>query len=199
VLQERVIERVGGRKSIPVDVRILAASNKDLEGEIKRGTFREDLYYRLNVIRMHMPPLREIQEDIALLANHFLASYCREMKKEPMKLTGGALRYLTNYPWPGNVRELENQMKRLVVSAGRKVIGEEDLSEAIRNSGNEGRPLKSTPQGSLKERVADLEKSLIREALHTCRQNQQRAARVLGLSRQGLIKKMKRYGLTSSP
>lgn len=98
VLQERVIERVGGRKSIPVDVRTLVATNKDLLAEIKKGAFREDLYYRLHVIHIHMPSLREIREDLPLLASHFLSMYGREMKKDSLKLTPGALECLSNYP-----------------------------------------------------------------------------------------------------
>ncbi|MBI3326315.1 MAG: sigma 54-interacting transcriptional regulator [Nitrospinae bacterium] len=197
VLQERMIERVGGRKAIPVDVRILAATNKDLEGEIKKGNFREDLYYRVNVIHMHMPPLREIPQDIPLLANYLLTTYAREMKKDPMKLEPRALRCLMNYPWPGNVRELANEMKRLVVLARRNVITEGEISETIRSHGGEGRPSQSQPARSLKETVADVEQRMIRDALQACRQNQQQAAKALGLSRQGLIKKMKRYGITS--
>src|SRR6516225_7741908 len=107
VLQEKVVEHVGGRKPIPVDVRILSATNKNLEAEIRKGTFREDLYYRLKVIQIQMPPLREIREDIPGLANYFLVNYCREMKMEPMNLAPEAARACTDYPWPGNVRELE--------------------------------------------------------------------------------------------
>ena len=198
VLQERVIERLGGRKVIPVDVRILAATNKNLEGEIKKGTFREDLYYRLKVIHVHMPPLREIREDIPLLANSLLVACCRELKKEVKKLAPGALRYLTNYSWPGNVRELENEMKRAAVLSERKVVTEEDLSEAIRNGGSKGGLMQFLSAGSLKETVAALEKRLIAEALHARQQNQQQAAKMLGLSRQGLIKKMKRYGIKAA-
>jgi len=198
-LGERVIERVGGRRAIPVDVRILAATNKDPAAEIKKGTFREDLYYRLKVIHIQMPALREIQEDIPLLANYFLSKYCWEMQKELMKLAPEALNCLMTYPWPGNIRELENEMRRLVVSARRRVITEEDLSEAIRSGGSQGFPSTSKPARSLKEAVAEavaqLEKQMIREALLACQQNQQQAAKLLGLSRQGLIKKMKRYGI----
>jgi len=198
VLQERVIERVGGRNTIPVDVRILAATNKDLEGEMHKGNFREDLYYRLKVIHVHTPALREIREDIPLLANAFLAQFCREMKKEPKKLAPGTLRGLMDYPWPGNVRELENEMKRAVVLSERKVVTEEDLSEALRNNGNKGGQGQFLPMGSLKEAVTILEKRLITEALQSRRHNQQQAAKLLGLSRQGLIKKMKRYGIKAA-
>ncbi|MER3446600.1 MAG: hypothetical protein C4291_07030 [Candidatus Dadabacteria bacterium] len=192
VLQEGVIERVGGRKEIPVDIRVLAATNKDLEAEIKKGNFRKDLYYRLKIIHIQMPALREIPEDIPLLANYFLSNYCREMGKEPKKLTPGALRYLMSYSWPGNVRELENNIKRLVVLTPRRVITEADLPEDIRSVG-ERTPMLRTH--SFKETVEELEKRLISEALQMCHQNQLQAAKALGLSRQGLIKKMKRYGI----
>ena len=196
VLQERVIERVGGRRLTPVDVRIVAATNKDLEAECKSRTFREDLYHRLNVLSVHLPPLRERREDIPLLANWFLAKYCHEMNKEPLHLRADALTHLVNYPWPGNVRELEHEMTRLVLSVHRNPVGEADLSEATRrHSGGGASALALGPEGSLKQAVETLEKRLILDALGYCRQNQQRAAKALGLSRQGLIKKLKRYGM----
>jgi len=189
---------VGGRKTIPVDVRIVAATNKDLEAEIKKGQFRPDLYYRLNVIHIRMPTLREIREDIPLFANYFLDKYCQEMKKGAMNLTPRALSCLLNHFWPGNVRELENEIKRLVVSVRRKAIAEEDLSEAIRRAGGVSPPSQPMSEESLKETVAELEKRMILDALRRCEQNQQHAAAALGLSRQGLINKMKRYGIKSS-
>jgi len=195
VLQERVVEHVGGRKTIPVDVRILAATNKNLEEEMKKGNFRRDLYYRLRVIHIHLPPLREVPQDTPLLANHFLVRYCQEMKREPMTLTPPALRCLGAYSWPGNVRELENEMKRLVVSVRRETISEEDLCEPIRSGGMEAARAESMAVRSLKETVEKLERDLIREALQTSQQNQLQAATSLGLSRQGLIKKMKRYNI----
>ncbi|MFQ5896879.1 MAG: sigma 54-interacting transcriptional regulator [Candidatus Methylomirabilia bacterium] len=198
VLQERVVERVGARRGIPVDVRVLSATKRDLESEISKGTFREDLYYRLKLIHIHMPPLREIQEDIPLLAVHFLDKYCQEMKKEPKKLTPGALRSLMSYPWPGNVRELENEIKRLVVLARQIAVTEEDLSEALRSAGGHGVHSRSAPGRRLKETVEQVERRLILEALQACRQNQVHAAKALGVSRQGLIKKMKRYGIRAS-
>ncbi len=196
VLQERVIERVGGRKVLPVDVRVLAATNKDLEAEIKKGAFREDLYYRVKVIHIHTPPLRDIREDIPLLANAFLIKFCQEMQREPKKLAPDALRRLLEYAWPGNVRELENEMKRAVALSGRKVITEEDLSDAVRHGGGNGMSVPLLLTGtSLKEKIATLERHLITEALQVRQYNQLQAAKMLGLSRQGLMKKMKRYGL----
>jgi Nif-specific regulatory protein len=195
VLQERVIEHVGGRKPIPVDVRILSATNKNLEAEIQKGTFREDLYYRVKVIHIQMPPLREIRQDIPGLANYLLINYCREMKMEPVTLTAEAAGACMNYPWPGNVRELENEMKRLVLSVSGNTVGKRDLSEAILNSsGTEVAPSSSTPR-FIKDVVSEVEKRMIQEALQQSKQNQLHAARTLGLSRHGLIKKMKRYNI----
>jgi DNA-binding NtrC family response regulator len=195
VLQEGVIEHIGGRKEIPVDVRILAATNKNLETEIKKGDFRKDLYYRLKVVHIQMPALREIPEDIPLLANYFLDKYCQEMKKEPKKITAGALGCLINYAWPGNVRELENEMKRLAVLTPRRIIAEEDIPEAIRERGNNKILSRLMSTRPLKDRVEEFEKQIILEALETCRQNQKQTAKLLGLSRQGLINRMKRYGI----
>ena len=112
VLQERVVQHVGGRRTIPVDVRILAATNKDLEVEMKNGNFRQDLFYRLRVAHIQLPALREVPQDIPLLAKSFLTKYCQEMKREPMTLSESALKSLGSYSWPGNARELENEMKR---------------------------------------------------------------------------------------
>lgn len=199
VLQERTIERVGGGKVIPVDARILVATNKDLEAEIKKGNFREDLYYRLKVAHIPVPALREIREDIPVLANYFLARYSREMmKKGTMELSPEALNTLMSYSWPGNVRELENEMKRLVVSVSTAKIIQEDLSEAIWSGAGKGHGLWSEAGATLKERVAELERRMIREALQKCHLNQIQAAKALALSRQGLIKKMRRYGIKAS-
>lgn len=198
VLQEGVIEHIGGRKEIPVDVRVLAATNKNLEAEIKKGNFRKDLYYRLKVVHIQMPALREIPEDIPLLANYFLDKYCQEMKKELKKPTPGALRCLINYVWPGNVRELENEMKRLVVLTPRRIITEENLPEALRESGNNKVPSRLMSTRRLKDRVEEFEKQIILEALETCRQNQKQTAKLLGLSRQGLINRMKRYSIKAN-
>lgn len=195
-LQERVIERVGGRKVIPVDVRVIAATNKDLESEIRKGNFREDLYYRLKVIHIKMPPLRQIAEDIPLLANYFLNRHCPDASRTDMQFAPEAMECLQAYRWPGNARELENEIRRLVISVRRQVISAEDLSAAIRDAGrNASARIESGASMLFGEAVANLEKRLILNALAECGQNQLHAARKLGLSRQGLIKKMKRYGI----
>src|SRR5215472_12040889 len=131
VLQERVVERVGGRTSIPVDVRVLAATNKNLEAEIAKGNFREDLYYRIKVIHIQTPPLREIREEVPLLANHFLREYCRETGCPAMEFAPAVLRRLAVAPWPGNIRQLRNEVMRLAACAHGNTIAEDDLLEGL--------------------------------------------------------------------
>jgi Nif-specific regulatory protein len=196
VLQERVLERVGGRTPIPVDVRLLAATNKDLEAEIAKGAFREDLYYRIKVIHLHLPPLRDIREEIPLLANHFLKEYCRETGREAMEFSPIVIRRLTQSQWPGNVRQLRNEVTRLAACARGSVIEEEDLFEGtpVQESAAPA-PATATKPQSLKKAIAELERRMITEALAGTKNNQQQAAKMLGLSRQGLINKLKRYGL----
>jgi Nif-specific regulatory protein len=197
VLQERVVERVGGRAQLPVDVRLLAATNRDLTSEIAKGAFREDLYYRLKVIHIHMPPLRDIREEIPLLANHFLKDYCREMGRAAMQFSPEVVRKLAAADWPGNVRQLRNEVMRMAACEPGNVIQEEDLWAGISSPGP-SRP--STPavpvKTTLKEAVEELERRLIADTLAATRNNQMQAARQLGLSRQGLINKMKRYAIS---
>jgi Nif-specific regulatory protein len=187
VLQERVVERVGGREPIRVDVRVVAATNKDLEAAIRNGAFRDDLYYRLKVIHLKTPALRETREDIPLLAQHFLARYCRELERPSKSWSAAALKALTAYDWPGNVRELENEVKRLVVTVRRPEIRETDLSDEIRRGCGQ--------RQGIRQAVEDVERNLIREALAASGGNRAQAAARLGLSRQGLLKKMQRLGL----
>jgi Nif-specific regulatory protein len=204
VLQERIVERVGGSKPMPVDVRLLAATNKDLEAEIAKGHFREDLYYRIKVIHIHLPPLREIREEIPLLANHFLNDYCRETGRGAMQFSQPVLRNLSTAAWPGNVRQLRNEVMRLAACAAGSVIQEEDLWQGLPAPRQEqpaaaaaavgGAPAGARPQ-SLKNAIEQLEREMISEALAATKNNQQQAARRLGLSRQGLINKLKRYEL----
>jgi Nif-specific regulatory protein len=196
VLQERVVQRIGGRVTIPVDVRVIAATNVNLEEAIKGGGFRADLYYRLKVVTIRVPALRERTEDIPALANYFLDETCRSLGKEPKKFSAGALRRLTRAAWPGNIRELEHEVTRLVVTVRKATIGEEDLSMAVAvQSPAAGGGLAAGR--SLKQAVEELEKRLIGDALRQCEGNQVQTAKTLGLSRQGLIKKIKRYGRTS--
>jgi DNA-binding NtrC family response regulator len=189
---------------IPVDVRLLAATNKDLEAEIAKGNFREDLYYRVKVIHVHMPPLREIREEVPLLANHFLKEYCRETNHEPLEFSSGVLRKLSVAGWPGNVRQLRNEVMRLAACARGKTITEDDLFEGVPLTQAPAPPAAAAAAAgagakagrvSLKQAVEELEARMIAEALESTRNNQLQAAKQLGLSRQGLINKMKRYEL----
>jgi Nif-specific regulatory protein len=200
VLQEREVEWVGGRKPVPVDIRLVAATNKDLKEEIAKGRFRQDLFFRLNVIHIHMPPLREIRADLPLIATYFLRKYSKEMGRDIETVSPEAMRALTAYDWPGNVRELENEIKRAVVLSPGKRIELDDLSESIR----EERLISSEPAGgvrsdgkslSIKNRVTGLEIQMIREAMTQAGNDKRRAAKMLGLSHQGLLNKLKRYGL----
>ena len=197
VLQERVVERVGGRTTIPVDVRLLAATNKDLEAEIAKGTFREDLYYRIKVVHIHMPPLRDIREEIGLLANHFLKEYCAETGRPAMEFSPEVLRRLNVAPWPGNIRQLRNEVMRLAAISRQNLITDDDLWEGIPKPHYDEPVLKKSKPQSLKAAVGQLERQMILDALAVTRNNQQQAARNLGLSRQGLINKMKRYAISA--
>jgi len=197
-LQERVLERVGGRTSIPLDVRIISATNKDLEAAFKKGTFREDLYFRLKIIHIQTPALREIPEDIPLLATYFLNKYCQEMGKDLKKFSSSAMLQLQSYHWPGNTRELEHEAHRLVVMVRRPIITERDLEETIQQANSEpGMNVSLGPQ-PLKVSMNTFEKRVILEALEACQFHQIRTAEKLGISRQGLIKKLRRYKIKSS-
>src|SRR5258708_14231900 len=187
VLQEREVEWVGGRRPVPVDVRLAAATNKDLKEEIRENRLRQDRFFRLNVIHIRMPALREIRTDIPLLAMHFLRKYAKEMGREIQGFSQEAQKALTTYHWPGNVRELENEVKRAVVLATGREILPSDLSEAI----NEERLVEpdtaesggtSGDKLSLKDRVTTLEIQMIRDAMIQAENEKRRAAKILGLS-----------------
>jgi len=199
VIQERSVVRVGGKGSVPIDLRVIAATNKNLEAAIRERTFREDLYYRLKVIHIHTPPLREVSEDISVLADHFLSKYCKMMNADPKQFTPGALEVLSDYSWPGNTRQLENEVKRLVASVRGKSITEDHLDDSLRNLGASVQSFAPAPKSpasrSLPDAVERLERRLIEEALQNSGGNKQKAAQVLGLSRQGLIKKLKRLSI----
>jgi Nif-specific regulatory protein len=200
VLQERSVDRVGAKSTVPIDIRVIAATNKNLEAAIKERTFREDLYYRLKVIHIQTPSLREVPEDIPGLANHFLNKYCRAMQTELKQFTPGALQTLLSYTWPGNARQLENEVKRIVASVRGKSITEEHLDASIRNpdAAMQKPPTQEKPaprlssSRSLPVAVESLERRMIEDALRESGGNKQKAAQALGLSRQGLIKKLKR-------
>ena len=194
-LQERTVQRVGGREPIPVNVRVLAATNHDLEEGVRANRFREDLYYRLNVIQIRVPPLRERREDIETLAQLFLAE-CRTLLRRPdLAFAPDALAALRAAPWPGNVRQLQNEVKRAAICAPGTVIRREDLSVGAPAGDDDGAP--SGDSGPLDTALADYERRLLVEALRAHDGNQARTATTLGVSRQGLIKKMKRLGIAS--
>jgi DNA-binding NtrC family response regulator len=209
VLQERAVDRLGSAKPIPVDVRVIAATNRDLHAAIKQRQFREDLYYRIKVIHIQTPALRDIPEDIPVLANHFLEKHSREMHLEPKSFTPEAMQCLMRCSWPGNSRQLENEIKRLLASVRGRTITEEQLDPSIRNNEpasstsaapqmpQEGKPpIQAVPvRQTLGAAVEALERRMIEEGLRQCNGNKQKAAQVLGLSRQGLIKKLKRLGI----
>ena len=203
VLQERKFERVGGVKTISVDIRVVAATNIDLEEAVKEGRFREDLFYRLNVIPIKMPPLRERRSDIPLLANHFLKQYSKDKGRKVESINQEAMEVLMNYDWPGNVRELENIIERVVILSNGKVIKKEDLPLPIVEKAGANISVTSPTKVfefpeeglSLSQAVSELEKSLILKALERTGGVKNRAAKLLKMNRTTLIEKMKKLGL----
>lgn len=188
VLGERVFERVGGNKSIAADVRLVAATNRDLPQMVAEGKFREDLYFRLNVVQLHLPPLRERSEDIPLLAGHFLREAARENEKPARDLTTEALRAMSAYRWPGNVRELRAAIEHGVVMSNGPKITLRDLPAAVRTAAHDG-----TNRASLPLDLGETELSLIRRALVECKGNRTLAAAKLGISRRTLHRKLKEH------
>ena len=193
-LQEHTIERVGGTENIEIDVRILAATNQDLEKKIEEGTFREDLFYRLNIVRIHVPALNERREDILPLIEYFLKKFGKENGKENIEISKEATDKLLKYNYPGNVRELENIIERAVVLSRSNVITESDLSMKVKGLKNEGDlPMPGT--GALVEQVEALEKKLIYDALAEVNGNQTKAGKILGLTERNLRYKLKKYNI----
>jgi two-component system, NtrC family, response regulator AtoC len=202
VLQEQELERVGSTKKIKLNVRVISATNANLEEEIEQGRFRNDLYYRLNVIPVHLPALRERREDIALLARHFLQKICEEMNRPIMSISPTAMRFLESYHWPGNVRELENVIERTVTLTDGIVIEKRDLPANITGSAaeEEEEPALTCPALTdagvdLPQVVADLERQLIRSALELSAGVKARAADLLSIKRTTLVEKIKRLGI----
>lgn len=197
VLQEKRFDRVGGSKSIIVDVRIITATNQDLEEAVRRSDFREDLYYRLNVVPIRIPPIRERKEDIPPLVGHFLQIFNEENGRE-IKISNEALDTLLMYDWPGNVRELENCVERMIVMAKNEIIMTEDVPVNIGAILVTDKPLKSNqydPIRTLGKTVGDIEREKIIEALKRCGYVQARAARQLGITPRQIGYKMKKYGV----
>ena len=195
VLQEQVMERVGGTQRIRVDVRVLAATNKDLPSEIRAGRFREDLYFRLNVIPIFVPALRDRQQDIPLLAEHFMAVLAAEYGRRPKRLAPEGAARLQQYAWPGNVRELRNVIERLIIMVGGDTITAQDLGFL----GRDGVPETPAPQGPvqpLSEARDNFEKEYILQTLAAQQGNMSRTAEVLGVERSNLYKKLRAFGIT---
>ena len=192
ILQEREFERVGGNDLVKVDVRFISATNKDLEEEMKKGDFREDLYYRISVFPIKLPALRERKEDIPLLAAHFLNKYSSQEGKELDGVSPDALDLLMAYNWPGNVRELENAIERAVVLASSSEITAKDLPAAVRSLG-EKRIYES--DNTLASWIEKLEEDALRQALLECEGNISQTAKKLGIGRATIYRKAKKYGL----
>jgi len=193
VLQEGQVRRVGGTRYINVDVRLIASTNRSLEDEVKKGTFREDIFYRVNVFPITLPPLRERREDIPLLSAHFLKKLTKKQKRPSARLTPRALNLLSQYDWPGNVRELQNEIERALTLAERdKEIREEFLSAKINASLSPKISIPAT-DCTLQEVTQRIEQQMVIEALEKTEGNRSQAARILGLTRQGLLNKIARY------
>ncbi len=197
-LQEKEIERVGGAKPLKVDVRIISATNTDLEKAVKKGLFRDDLYYRLNVIQIHLPSLKDRAEDIPLLAAHFIKKYNEKLKKKIRGLAGGVMDYLVAYEWPGNIRELENVIERAVTLTDGEYIMESALPQSI--LGASGQEFYNVPQipdkgTDLERELEGFEAAMIRMALKKSGGVKSKAAELLNLKRTTLIEKMRRLNI----
>ncbi len=200
VLQEREFERVGGTRSIRVDVRVISATNKNLEEAVEQRRFREDLFYRLNVIPVTLPPMRQRREDIPLLLDHFLRRLSADKRRSVSGISPEAMQALKMYDWPGNVRELENLVERLVILKGEGVIGVEDLPDKILGRRrDQGVPLVSIPEEGVdfEKLVEDFENRLIVQAMEKAVGVKNKAAQYLRLNRTTLVEKMKRRNLYS--
>jgi DNA-binding NtrC family response regulator len=199
VLQDQEVERVGSTRRTKLDVRVISATNADLEERVRRNEFREDLYYRLNVIPIHLPPLRDRREDIPLLAKHFLRKICTFMRRPVLEITPEAIIALENYEWPGNVREMENVIERAIALTDSDIIDRQDLPPKIGGSTREDGSLPSLqiPEEGLDlaDAIANIEQVLIKQAMDKASNVKARAASLLKINRTTLVEKIKRYGM----
>jgi len=187
VLQNREIYRVGGSRPIPVDIRLICATNRDLAGMVKEGSFREDLFYRINMFEIEIPPLRERPDDIPLLARHYLDVFSRHYNKPGLKLSASVSEKLKKYPWPGNVRELKNSVERAVIlETGGQIKAESVFPH---------RPPGAPDHSGRDYRLSENEKRLILEVIQKNRGNMTRTARDLGIERTALYRRIKKYGI----
>jgi transcriptional regulator with PAS, ATPase and Fis domain len=199
VLQEHTVDRLGGTNPIPADFRLIAATNRDLQEMVRKGDFRMDLFYRINILSIHAPRLRDIREDIPLLAAHLIGLLNEEMGWGASAISPEAMVELKNYDWPGNVRELRNVIERAMIIAKERLIRPEDLPERVRRAGTGEPSLTSATAapraGNLRRALAETERQLIVEALRSAGGNKAKAARTLGIHRTSLYEKMKTHGL----
>ena len=193
VIQEQEFERVGGMKTIKINVRIIAATNRDLESDVKNGTFREDLYYRLNVFPLHIPPLRERKSDIIVLCDHFIEKYNKKNRCSIKRITSNAIDLLMMYHWPGNVRELENCIERAVLLSKDDVIHGYHLPPSLQSAQSSN----TTFESSLEHALEALEFELIADALKNSRGNRAQAARNLGISERIMGLRIDKYHIDS--
>lgn len=197
VLQEREVERLGGKSAIPVDVRLIAATNMDLEGLMKRGSFRDDLYYRLNVFTIMLPPLKEREGDLEVLSKYFLDRFNRELNKQVQAFSEETMALMHRYPWPGNVRELENAIKSAVILAEDRILPQHFPPQLMNVSVQPPTASRSeTLKATSKQAAKDAERELIIKTLLSCHWNKAKAARRLGIDYKTLYNKMKAYGIT---
>ncbi len=195
ILQEQKFERVGGTEMIFVDVRVIAATNRDLKEEIQKGHFREDLFYRLNVIPIGVPPLRERASDIPILAEHFIVEFCRENHKELKKISPAAMAILISYPWPGNVRELKNIVERMVIMTRGSVIEAQDVPDPVRVQRKAPAESSYYEYNLLRDARREFEKRLNEKKLMENEENISKTAEVIGIERSNLHRKIKSYGI----
>ncbi len=200
VLQEKEFERVGGVETVRVDIRLIAATNKDLELEVREGRFREDLYYRLNVVPIFLPPLRERKEDLPLLVQHFLDHANKEHKKDIRQISDDAWEHIMSYSWPGNVRELENAVEYAVVMCQGQVIGREHFPIDLRAKIKPPEDSPPDPNGiqNLTEAIEKMERDLLTKALEKTAGNKRKAARLVGVTERMFGYKVKQYGISWS-
>ncbi len=196
VLQDEMVRPLGSAEAVKVDVRIIAATAANLAEAVQEGTFRDDLFYRINVLHIEVPPLRDRKEDIPLLVNHFMEKFDKRLRKEITEIQPEALRALMAYPWPGNVRELENVIERTMVLTERSHIHVSELPDKIRGTQASVVPPWPSQETSLKANTMVLEKALIERALRETDNNRTRAAKLLGISHPTLLSKMKIYGIS---
>ena len=199
VLQEKNFKRVGGTKQINVDVRIVAATNKDLEQAIAEGQFREDLYYRLNVVQIVSPPLRERHDDVLLLSQHFINEFNKDFKKSITKIHPDAAKLLLSYSWPGNIRELRNVLERAILLESEDILMPQDLSISPSHQDSQQYTPQENNQPALpaddEMTLDDMEKWLIERTLANCSWNKNLVAKKLGINRTTLYTKIKKYNL----